>query len=254
MLIKDGTEVQTEKRRRGRPPKRLTQAEAAVTPPDLSDLPPPGAARDDALRARADQLQEAMETMTPEKEALDPSRYKPIREVQAMLQESIKEHGDAPISGALPDYEYCLVRYREPGSQVEIKRTQSVYDTRAGATVAVWEVVQGDMPEMMERRDVHGWRVIADTLLMRARKDRLAAWRDHERYQANRFSQRAQGDFLDQARRTKGIRVVESQIKDEGGIAITQSQMRDALAKQLGAKLVTDKLKAGAPLTTEVGR
>lgn len=248
-LIKDGTAPEPA----AEPIRRLSKAEAAVTPPDAS-LPPPGAARDDLLKLRHDRLQEAMETSPVEREALDPSRYKPIREVQHMLQESVREHKDHPITGALPDYEYCLVRCKEPGSQVRIKETQQVYDTKAGAMVPVWEVVQGDMPEMWERRDVSGYRVIADTLLMRGRKDRVAAWRDHEVYQANRFAQRQQAEVLDQARRTKGVRVTEMSLADPDGLSVTPSAMRQALVNQLGAKLATDQLKTGTVPGLELGR
>jgi hypothetical protein len=228
-------------RKRGRPPKRLTQIEAATAPPDLEGLPPPGDALRDALKARTDELTRAAEELMPEREALDPSRYKPIREVQAMLQESILHRS---ITKALPEYEYCLVRYREPGSQVELKETQEVYDTREGCKVPVWEVVQGTMTEMLERRDVRGYRVIADTLLMRGRKDRVQAWRLHEKWLANRHHDQARSEVLDQARRTRGIRVVETEMTDPG-MTVTQGVMRDALAKQLGSTLVTTQLKTG---------
>jgi len=228
-------------RKRGRPPKRLTQVEAKTAPPDLEGLPPPGDARREVLRERTETLERAAEELHPDKEALDPSRYRPIREVQAMLQQSVM---DRTITKALPTYEYCLVRYREPGSQVEIKETQEVYDTQAGCKVPVWEVVQGIMPEMAERRDVRGYRVIADTLLMRGRKDRVAAWREHERWLAQRHQQKSQGEVLDQARRTRGVRVVETEMPDPG-LTVTQGAMREALAKQLGSKLATVQLKTG---------
>lgn len=226
------------------PIKRLSKAEAAKTPPDAT-LPPPGDAREEILKARTDALAEAAETLHPEKEALDPSRYRPIREVQHMLAESLNAHPDCPISNAQPDYEYCLVRFKEPGSQVEIKLTQDVYDTKLGVKVPVWEVVQGDMPEMSERREVRGYRVIADTLLMRGRKDRVAAWRDHETYMANRHSQQAQKALLEEARRTRGVRVTEVSLPDPDGLTVTQSAMRQALINELGAKRATDQLKTG---------
>lgn len=236
------------------PVKRLTKAEAAHTPPDLTNLPPPGDARRDVLAARTDALQEAAESINLDKEKLDPSRYQPIREVQHMLAESIKDHADCPISGALPDFEYCLVRFKEPGSQVEIKLTQDVYDLHERVKVPVWEVVQGSMPEMSERRDIHGYRVIADTLLMRGRKDRVAAWRDHEVGQANRFAQSQQNALLDQARRTKGIRVTEASLPDPDGLTVTPGSMRDLLAKQLGQKMATDQLKTGTVPGLDLGR
>jgi hypothetical protein len=247
-LIKDGSALEPELG----PVKRLSKAEAAVTPPDETGLPPAGDARRDALKARTDHLQQAAESINLDKEALDPSRYRPIREVQHMLAESVKDHPDCPISGALSAYEYCLVRFKEPGSQVEIKLTQDVYDTKLGVKVPVWEVVQGSMPEMAERKDIHGYRVIADTLLMRGRKDRVAAWRDQETYQANRHAQRQQADLLDQARRTRGIRVTEVSMPDPDGLTVTPGSMRDALAKQLGAQLVTDRLKSGTQPGMEV--
>jgi hypothetical protein len=224
--------------------RRLSKQDAATAAPDLTDLPPPGDARRETLKARQDTLEAAIAAMPDDHERLDPSRYRPIREVQGMLAESLRVGERQPISGQLPDYEYCLVRFKEPGSQVEIKETQEVWDSVAGCKVAVWEVVQGTMPEMAERRDVHGYRVIADTLLMRGRKDRVAAWRDHEAWYANRH-QRQQLAEINGPATARGVRIVESHQRETSELTVTPSVMREALAKQLGTQLVTERLKAG---------
>ncbi len=228
-------------------PKILSKAAAAETPPDTTGLPPPGDARREFLQKRADELQAAMETMALEREALDPSRYKPIREIQYQLARSI--HADIPISNADPDYEYCLVRFQKPQPHVDLKKTQMVWDTVLSCKVPVWEVVQGDMREMIEARFVDGTRVIADTLLMRGRKDRVAAWREQEAWQAQRAIRREHdenaGAMLERARGIRGVRVVETAVPDPTGLEVTPSAMRQALVKELGGKLATEQLKTG---------
>ena len=89
---------------------------------------------------------------------------------------------------------------------------------------------------------------------MRGRKDRVAAWRDHEIYQANRHTQKAKQEFLDQARRTKGVRVVETSLPDPDGLTVTPGSMREALVHQLGAKMATDQEKLAVKLIARLER
>ena len=135
----------------------------------------PGHERREAAKKIKDQLEEEAEVLSDElgTMALDPSKLEPDHEI---LQVLVKQKGT--ISNADPGYEYCWVRYRSDrgpsGLQVDQKLTWEVPD-KDGGTVPVWEVVSGTMKEAWERRDASGYRVIGDTLLMRARKDRYDA-------------------------------------------------------------------------------
>jgi hypothetical protein len=140
-----------------------------------------GHERDEVSRKVKDQLEEEIEELEKETQTipLDLSKLAPDREIIQVLPSQ-------GVNGALVDYEYCWVRFksdRGPSSlQVDQKLFWQVKED--GSTVPVWEVVKGGptdtrFPEAMERRDVNGYRVIGDTLLMRARKDRYAALQMH---------------------------------------------------------------------------
>jgi hypothetical protein len=133
---------------------------------------PAGHTRDEASRKVKDQLEEEAETLQAETGtmALDLSKLRPDREIIQVLPSQ-------GVSGALDDYEYCWVRFKSDRGPMGLQVDQKLFwQVREGdGTVPVWEVVSGSMPEAKERRNAEGYRVIGDTLLMRARKDRYAA-------------------------------------------------------------------------------
>lgn len=132
-----------------------------------------GHERDESARRVKDQLDEEAEVLEKETQvfALDPSKIRPDREIIQVLPSQ-------GVSGALPDYNYAWIRFKSDrgpsGLAVDQKLFWQVKD-ESGDYVPVWEVVSGTMPEARERRNAEGYRVIGDTLLMRARKDRYEA-------------------------------------------------------------------------------
>ena len=150
---------------------------------------PAGHKRDEVARRVKDDLEEEAEALQAHHETMvvDPSKFGPDREI---LQILVDNRGT--ISGALPDYEYCWVRFKsnlgQAGLQVDQKLTWMVKDPESGGQVPVWETVQGSMPECRERKmqSVEGYRVVGDTLLMRARKDRYEALMTYFEFQHER--------------------------------------------------------------------
>ncbi len=129
--------------------------------PVETGLPPPGHSRDEELAKRIDNLDEKAESLSNQLEItkVDPKNYEPDREILSHYKD-----GDLPVSNKDDNYVYCWV-YRDPqnrlgGRQIMQKKVQS------------WEVVSGDMKESWENRDVNGYRIVGDVLLMRIRLDR----------------------------------------------------------------------------------
>lgn len=136
-------------------PKRVDDA------PVETGLPAPGHSRDEELLKRMDTLDEKAESLSNQLEItkVDSKNYEPDREILSHYKD-----GDLPVSNKDDNYVYCWV-FRDPqnrlgGRQIMQKKVQT------------WEVVSGDMRESWENRDVNGYRIVGDVLLMRIRLDR----------------------------------------------------------------------------------
>lgn len=138
---------------------------------------PAGHARDETLKAIADELeQEADERATDEERfRLDPSKF--------VIENEIASKAGAldDISGAQPHRVYFWARYKaEHGSsQVDHKLsiTIGVREIATGKTwkEQVWHVVKGDDPECLEMRQADGTRRIGDVILLWAKKEAYEA-------------------------------------------------------------------------------
>lgn len=121
-----------------------------------TELPPAGHARDEELRKRTDNLDEAGENLAAESgtERINPKAFEPIREIQYHLDE-------LAVSNQDPAYDYCWVgTYR---AMYFIKTKQ----------VRGWEVVQGNLLEAIELKGIGAdtTRRLGDAILMRVKKD-----------------------------------------------------------------------------------
>jgi hypothetical protein len=134
----------------------FTQEELAEARPDAA-LPPPGHARDEVLRERADTLEQKAEEIFEDRGAINPEAFEIDREIQHLLHD---RNDGLEISDPHPAYMYCWANFQNSnGTQVWQRKSWG------------WEVVGGNMPECSHLRREDGTRRIGDVLLMRIRKD-----------------------------------------------------------------------------------
>lgn len=184
-------------------------AEPKIRPigPGVETLPPPGDARREVLKARAEPLAEAAEAANADVGTIDPRAF----EVEPELAQYFNE---LEVSDAQPEFEYCWVQSAFHGRYIKYKLTEG------------WEVVQGDMPEALELRGMAAdtTRRLGDVILMRMTKDRYLALR---------------------RRREAHQRAVETGITSElqemgakyaGSGLIVHTQPDDALLKKMAAQ------------------
>jgi hypothetical protein len=143
--------------------------------PNQRPLPPPGAARQEELSRRTDELEQLAEEMGENVGVVDPSAF----EVDPALSARFNE---LEVSNRDSAYAYCWVFTGQLGRMVKMK------------TVEGWEVVSGDMEEAADLKQPDGTRRLGDVLLMRIRKDRklLLDRKDRERRDAQQGAVTAQ--------------------------------------------------------------
>jgi len=135
--------------------------------PGVEALPPPGDARREVLKERAEPLAQAAEAANADVGTIDPRTF----EVENELAQHFNE---LEVSNAQPEFEYCWVQSAFHGRYIKYKLTEG------------WEVVQGDMPEALELRGMAAdtTRRLGDVILMRMQKDRyLRLRRQREAHQ-----------------------------------------------------------------------
>lgn len=139
---------------------------------DPTGLPPPGDARRETLRQRADRLAQEAEELSNdlERESIDPTKLRVENDIaQSFVPDFETENWNLPVSNARPGYVYKWV-FRDPGG-----RFGNTFVMRERIPVnGPWEVVSGTGPECPEAREhlfADGTRVVGDVLLMRIRKD-----------------------------------------------------------------------------------
>lgn len=124
-----------------------------------SKLPPSGYERDEELKRRDDDLEEAAETLSNDREhySVSPKAFQKDRELQYLLD----TYNELEVSNPDPAYVYCWVQHGSHGLFVKLKLAEK------------WEVVQGEMEESVELKGIGAdtTRKIGDVILMRIRKD-----------------------------------------------------------------------------------
>lgn len=138
-----------------------------------AELPPPGDARREALRAREESLQERIEKIGQSivLNNIDPQVLARINEIQARTQ-------------------YLDVSNRQPGYVYGWQTKNRWQDHRARAEAIGWEVVQGDDPEAIELKGTDGiaagtgtpdtTRQLGDVILMRIKEEYYLAQKGRE--------------------------------------------------------------------------
>lgn len=204
-----------------RHPRAAERAARKLNPSTL----PAGDARRNAQAMVADELAERAETELAGAHAIDPAKLELDREV-AYIHERTDGY---EVKNAQPGYIYCWVREEKPGSQVQWKRSQRVR-MPDGDHVPLWEVVQSDMPESPDEKDVRGYRKIVDCILMRAKAERFRAYQQ-EQTRINHLRERGTSDGMeDLARRSKGLVKVFSEAEISNKTSLDQA-MRQGMAR-----------------------
>jgi len=127
------------------------------------ELPPRGHRRREVLAQRADELAEASEVQGVNRVAIDPSKL----EVEREIAKHFNRKGVLAITDQVKGYTYYWADIRDSAT-VTWKKTLG------------WEIVKGDCPEMQERKDANGWRVVGDAVLMRIPTWKWEIIRKHE--------------------------------------------------------------------------
>lgn len=196
-------------------------------------LPPPGDARRETLRERADQLEEAAETAAPEGGRIDPRAFEVDREI---AQWTRGEVNSLSVTGALPERRYCWVPTDQHGLYVKLKAAQG------------WAVVQGDDPEALELRGIGAdtTRRLGDCILMWIRADRYLllqrAAAAHQRAQEEGVNA-ALYDLADKAKTT--IREFDAPLSPTSARAVNRRVIRRAAARAGGRHLFDRALRKG---------
>lgn len=143
---------------------------------------PAGHGRREELRRSKDVLEEEIEEIatTEDKIAVKPSAFKKDREIIGLITASFD------ITNKDPNYEYCWARC-VPGDERQVQQKLALQVNTTHGQMPTWEVVKGDMLEAIERKEVTGYRRIADTILMRCRKDIYLYLQRHQEEVNRRF-------------------------------------------------------------------
>lgn len=214
-----------------RHPRAAERAQRRLNPSAL----PAGVARNEAKAIVADELAERAETELAGVNTIDPSKLELDREVAYIYERTDGYEVKNPVAG----YVYCWVREDKPGSQVQWKRAQRVR-MPDGDHAALWEVVQSDMPENPDEKDVRGYRKIVDCILMRAKAERFRAYQQ-EQARLNHLREHGTSDGMEElARRSKGMVKVysEADISNKG-------TLDDAMRKGMARGEFTKRLREG---------
>ena len=227
--------VQVVKRKRGRPRKPTTAATM-----------PAGHARDEALKAQADVLEQTAEQRAEQlgKEAINPRSFRVIPELQSQLSSVM-------VTNALPDKVYAWVyapAHSTPAASIMVqeKLSQTVFDD-TNTPCPTWEVVNkadATMPEALERKDVMNYRRIGDVILMRCDRAKHKALEDHQKYKAER-ALASSTDALNGLAEKYGIKTYDN-LNDS---PVLRSAMGQRLASEKFDRAIRDGSVPGMPAT-----
>ena len=184
------------------------------------ELPPPGDARRDALKARQENLDREKEKFDSqvELEAMTPESMEVIPEVAQQVHMLRLRNPD-------PEYDYCWANCRAAnGIKVDMKEVEG------------WEIVRSSHPESKGQRiDEFGRCRVGDAVLMRLRKDASLALKRRDR--AKRLAMQA------------GVGSDLEALADKFGVnarPLTPQEMQRMAAKQIAGQRFNQMLRTGS--------
>lgn len=217
----------------------VEQSHDALVQQAEASLPPPGHERDEALRMRQDELEEAAERLAEETGAIriDERVFEPDREIRFCLSKQA-----STIPSALDEYDYKYEFTGNGGLQINAAKSL-VVNTSQGPINVGWQIVDRSMAEargMEEFIDVNGHIRIGDTILMRRLKDRSALEARYQEWVRGRQSGEIEKEVraMDEDNKRRGRRGIDLVEKDDH-IATMQKQYpgRAKSAKRMYAEL-----------------
>lgn len=195
------------------------QAEQAA-----AELPPAGFARNEELAQRKDDLQEALETKTPEAYTIDPKAVDIEREIAYHLN-----HNELEVLGQQEGFRYCWTNYQNQTGKAVMEKK------RWG-----WVVVSGNDPEAQELKAVDGTRRLGDVLLMRIPEDKALVLDAMDAYRRQRQQDGVVGGIRQQAEKTGGAIILHE--NDQ----MTEIAARRAALHQQAYKGIDKMLRDGS--------
>lgn len=170
-----------------------------------TELPAAGYLREEELKKRTDNLEQAAEEYGVDLTRIDPNKMKVDNELAVMIFDSIS------ISNKQAEYTYRWGNYvAQNGYDVKECMSQRVVDS-SGQSVRTWEIVQGDMPEAAEQKGLSGdtTRKVGDVMLLRCRKDVYVLIDRYRRLQRERRERGVSAalEELGEKYRDKGVKV-----------------------------------------------
>lgn len=196
---------------------------------------PKGPKRADAMARAKDELEEQATTLSDEHGVVDPKKL--------VIENEIAQHFNSlEVSNAQEGYVYLWARFKaDMGGvpQVQMKLAMTV-KTNQGVK-ACWEVVNGDMPEAIERKGSgpDTARYIGDVILLRCRTEIHAAIRRYEEQKHERIRTGAM-ESLQEKGRQHGM-IVHTDPSDP----VLQRALKHAAANEMANKILDSQIREG---------
>lgn len=191
-------------------------------------LPEPGVAREDELKRRNEDLTARLEALEAAMGIDSSGTSKPLPE-QKVDRDIARVYDHTRVINPTPGYAYYWANERAAhGIDVTIHKTNK------------FEVVCGDMPENPDDRDVRGYRVVGDTILMRIPMELYEKWWAQQRALREHRLGSVDSSLMEMGNRMRGrINVTE----------LNQFQLdrlaRRAQAEQTAGAITEARLRSG---------
>jgi hypothetical protein len=187
------------------------------------------------LKERQDTLEQQAEELAGslEREAINPDKLRPIREIQYAIRQ-----GALQVTNAQPGYRYSWVCTQMHAQGIWQKKTLG------------WETVHGDMPESREHTVEDSSRRIGDTILMRIPEERAREIDAYNEYMAQTRLVGTENELIDfgEAYRGRGLSVsrLEDMPENKQRAVAARGAAGRAGAKELFMEQATKSVALGA--------
>ena len=191
------------------------------------DLPPPGDARREELKQRADALEERAEKQFGESGSIDPEKLEIDQDIASILA---------------PNLNILAVTDQQPGWRYKWVYTGQNGVFLSAAKLQGWIVVQGDSPEAEDLKWVDSTRKLADTILMKIpeAKYQLIIAKDR---QARRLQQEGVlSEIEEMGAKTKGVIVHSGRTNP----ALLRQMQQRAQAQSIATQRFNQMLRQGS--------
>lgn len=165
---------------------------------------------------------------------VDEKARRPIREIRAAVN-------SLAVTKAVAGYVYCWARYISANAMTQVDMLTGMTVTVDGVPTPCWEIVEGKMPEAMERRSVDGTRKIGDVMLLRCKQEVYDAIRDWEAQKVANQQLSVEGPLREFASR-HNLRVYDG---DELKNPRLQQAFKQSVASGQASRVFAQQLRTG---------